>query len=507
MEQKKSVFFFYSVQKKKIIFMSKSSSSKQKTQKPKPISVGLFDLLNQALSEFIHTEHINPQSYADSVDACIANKKQHQGAVDPIIFAFSDVANPPEGLFLKYIELLRARYLRNIAQIFTSRESDFARFHRFMVKQAIKTPELFDFLSTLATTAAEIESQNLASLFMKTAFSLYSPYLMDTNLIPQIVTLIFAHTESDETSRDSRVQEMLSCISDTEIQYIVLSHAVMQERIFSSRLCDLYASFIESGLKESQYQAYAVHILRYLAPIKGELLQQYLPQIAELVNDDSIVMQAALVQLLVEASQETLLTQIIEQTNKIEILSLALHLVSELGSISSPLLMTLFKKIGAQNIEQVCTERCTVETPVGPLQLGRLTNTWNSAAVNATVIAHIQNVPLSQWDVEFSLCKLLLKQPMDSTSAQIWKQLFATLAPQFGDLMREEDMTEIVFDIVNFYLVATLDIDFFEKLQPYLEPVVTVAKEKCKAAATRFLMKVAELGPKFKQIVSTLIFV
>lgn len=487
--------------------MSKVGTSKQKTQKARTASVGLFDLLNQALSEFIHTEHINPQTYTEAIEACIQNKKAHQGAVDPIIYAFSDVSNPPDGLFMKYIELLRARYLRNMAQIFATKQTDFTRFHRFMVKQAVKYPELFDFLSSLALTAAETESQNLATLFMKTAFSLYSPYLMDVNLIPSVVTLIFAHTESDETSRDSRLSEMLSCITNIEMQYIVLAHAVMQERIFSSRLCDLYASFIENGLNQKEYQAYAVHILRYLAPIKGDLLQQYLPKIAELVNDDRVVMQAALVQLLVDASQEALLTQVIEHTDKIEILSLSLHLVSELGTISSPLLMSLFKKIGAANIEQVCTERCNVETPVGPLQLGRLTNTWNSAAVNATVIAHIQSIPLSQWDVEFSLCKLLLKQPMDSTSAQIWKQLFATLAPQFGELMREEDMTELIFDIVNFYLVATSDVEFFEKLQPYLEPVVTVAKEKCKVAGTKFLAKVAELGPKFKQIVSTLILV
>jgi hypothetical protein len=487
--------------------MSKASTSKARIQKARTVTVGLFDLLNQALSEFIHTEHIDPQSFSDSVEACIQNKKAHPGAVDPIIFAFSDVSNPPEGLFMKYIELLRARYLRNISQIFATKQTDFARFHRFMVKQAVKTPELFDFLSSMALTAAETESQNLAMLFMKTAFSLYSPYLMDVNLIPHVVTLTFAHTESDETSRDIRVSEMLNCITDVKIQYVVLAHAVMQERIFSSKLCDLYASFIEKGLEQKEYQEYAVHILRYLAPIKDDLLHQHLPKIAELVNDDRTVLQAALVQLLVDASQEALLTQVIEHTDKIEILSLSLHLVSELGTISSPLLISLFKKIGTENIEQVCTERCTVETPVGPLQLSRLTNTWNSAAVNATVIEHIQNVPLAQWDVEFALCKLLLKQPMDSTSAQIWKQLFATLAPQFGELMREEDMTEIIFDIVNFYLVATSDIEFFENLQPYLEPVVTVAKEKCKAAGTKFLTKVAELGPKFKQIVSTLILV
>lgn len=488
--------------------MSKAATTKHnRAAKGRTISVGLFDLLNQALSEFIHTEHINPQTYTAAIDASIANKKSHPGAVDPVIFAFSPVSSPPAGILLKYVELLKARYIRNLAQIFASNASDFARFHRFFSKQAIQTPELFDFLSSLALTAAETEPQNLATLFMKYGFDLYSPQLSNKELLSPIVKLIFAHTESDEASRDARVSKILDCISDEESRYVVLAHTVMEERIFSSRLCDLYSSYIESGLKESDYQPYAVHILRYISPIRGDLIQTYLPTIAEFVDDKRPIMQAALVQLLIDASQEALLTQIIENTDRIEILSLALHLVSELGSISSTLLISLFKKIGADNIYQVCTERCTVETPVGALQLGRLTNTWNIAAVNSTVIQHIQSIPLNQWDVEFALCKLLLKQPMDSTSAQIWKQLFSSLTPQFGDLMRDEEMSETIFDIVSFYLVATLDIEFFEKLQPYLEPVVTVAKEKCKVAGTKFLTKAAELGPKFKHIVSTLILV
>jgi hypothetical protein len=112
---------------------------------------------------------------------------------------------------------------------------------------------------------------------------------------------------------------------------------------------------------------------------------------------------------------------------------------------------------------------------------------------------------LPQWDVEFALCKLLLKQPMDSTSAQIWQQLFAQLSPQFGDLMRDEDMAEVIFDIIGFYLVATSDIDLFQKLQPALEPVVSVAKERCKAACMKLLNRVSELGPRFKQIVNYLV--
>jgi hypothetical protein len=134
-----------------------------------------------------------------------------------------------------------------------------------------------------------------------------------------------------------------------------------------------------------------------------------------------------------------------------------------------------------------------------------LTNTWNSAAVNSTVITHIQAVPLPQWDVEFALCKLLLKQPMDSTSAQIWQQLFAQLSPQFGELMRDEEMAEVIFDILGFYLVATSDIDLFHKLQPSFEPVVSVAKERCKTACLKLLTRVAELGPRFKQIVNYLV--
>ena len=54
---------------------------------------------------------------------------------------------------------------------------------------------------------------------------------------------------------------------------------------------------------------------------------------------------------------------------------------------------------------------------------------------------------------------------MDSTSAQIWQQLFTQLTPQIGEFMRDEEMTDVIFDIVGFYLIATLDIDLFERLQ------------------------------------------
>lgn len=486
---------------------SKAGRNKQTKPRPPTATVGLFDMLNQALSEFIHTENIQSQSFIDTVDQSIANKKLNPGAIDPVIFTFSNVSSPPDGLFAKYIELLRTRYLKSLAQIFCSRSTDFWRFHHFISSQAAKSPELFDFLSQLAQDAAETEPQLLASLFMKNAFSIYSPFLNDRNLIPQVVTLIFAHTESDESTRDTRVPQILDCCPDEHIKYIILSHTVMQERIFSSRLCDLYADYVDKGLGNVEYQPYAVHILRYLAPINNDLLQKYIEKISTLIDDDRIIMQTALVQLLVDANQEASLSKLVENTNRLDVLSLALHLVSELGNISSPLLLQLFKKIGAQNIEMVCTERCTVDSPVGPIQLGRLTNTWNSAAVNSTVITHIKGLPLQNWNVEFALCKLLLKQPMDSTSAQIWQQLFATLLPQFGELMRDEEMTEVVFDILSFYLVATLDIDLFEKLQSSLEPVLSVAKEKCKVACTKFLTRVAELGPKFKQIVNSLIMV
>lgn len=486
---------------------TKAPRNKQTKPRPATATVGLFDMLNQALSEFVHTENIQSQYFIDTVDQSIANKKSNPGAIDPVIFSFSSVSSPPDGLFGKYIELLRTRYLKSLAQIFCTRATDFWRFHRFISTQATKTPELFDFLSQLAQDAAETEPQLLASLFMKHAFSIYSPLLNDRNLIPQVITLIFVHTESDESARDTRVPQILNCCPDEEIQYIILSHTVMQERIFSSRLVDLYSDYVEKGLDNTQYQPYAVHILRYLAPINNELLTKYLDKVTSLVGDNRAIMQTALVQLLVDANQEGPLSKLIENTNRLDVLSLALHLVSELGNISSPLLLQLFKKIGSQNIEMVCTERCNVDSPIGTIQLGRLTNTWNSAAVNSTVINHIQNLPLQSWDVEFALCKLLLKQPMDSTSAQIWQQLFATLLPQFGELMRDEEMAEVVFDIIGFYLVATLDIDLFEKLQSSLEPVLSVAKEKCKVACTRFLTRVAELGPKFKQIVNSLIMV
>jgi hypothetical protein len=374
-----------------------------------------------------------------------------------------------------------------------------------MSKQAATSPELFDFLCSLAQAASESDPQALASLFTTHGFSLYKGYLKDRALIPHVISLIFAHTESDESARDSRVPQLLDVCIDEETKYVILSHTVMHERIFSSKLCTLYAEAVNTGLDTPEHQPYAVHILRYIAPINGDLLPKSMDKIAALVDDDRPALQTALIQLLVDANQEPLLAALIDHTDRIDILSLALHVVSELGSISPALLLALFKKIGSQRVESVCTERCTVDSPVGPLQLGRLTNTWNSAAVNSTVITHIQNVPLPQWDVEFALCKLLLKQPMDSTSAQIWQQLFAQLSPQFGDLIRDEDMTEVIFDILEFYLFATSDIGLLEKLQPALEPVVSVAKEKCKLACTKFLTRVAELGPKFKQVVTNII--
>jgi hypothetical protein len=489
--------------------MSKSAATSGKAKQTKPKSqaapVDLFHMLNQALSEFVHTEHISSPAFVDLVDQAVANKKANPGAIDPLIFAFSPVASPPDGLFKRFIELLRTRYLRHLAQIFCTRISDFWKFHRFISVHAIKSPDLFDFIGALAQAAAETEPQLLASVFIQSAFGLYSQYLSDRALLPHVVSLIFAHTEADESARDNRIPQILDCCTDDETKYIILSHTVMQERIFSSKLCDLYAGAVAAGLETPEYQPYAVHILRYLAPIRGELLEKSLPKIATLVDDERPALQTALVQLLVDANQEQMLAKQIDNTNRIDILSLSLHLVSELGTISPSLLLAIFKKLGSDNIESVCTERLTVDSPVGPLQLGRLINTWNSAAVNSTVITHIQTLPLPQWNVEFALCKLLLKQPMDSTSAGVWQHLFAQLSPQFGELVRDEEMTDVIFDIVGFYLVATADVGLLEKLQPALEPLMSVAKEKCKVACTKFLARVADLGPRFKQIVNALV--
>jgi hypothetical protein len=73
--------------------------------------------------------------------------------------------------------------------------------------------------------------------------------------------------------------------------------------------------------------------------------------------------------------------------------------------------------------------------------------------------------------------------------------------------MRDEELTEVIFDIVGFYLVATSDVGLLEKLQPALEPVMSIAKEKCKVACTKFLTRISELGPRFKHIVNSLILV
>jgi hypothetical protein len=94
---------------------------------------------------------------------------------------------------------------------------------------------------------------------------------------------------------------------------------------------------------------------------------------------------------------------------------------------------------------------------------------------------------------------------MDTNSAQIWQQLFFRLAPQFSDLMREEERTEITFDILSFYVTALKDYALLETLQPSIEPILTLAKEKCKVSCTKFLQKVADVGPKFRDFAAALI--
>lgn len=279
------------------------------------------------------------------------------------------------------------------------------------------------------------------------------------------------------------------------------------KKYFSSHICDLYTEYIHSGINSNEYCAYVCHILRFLAPIKPDLLQNYLPRIGEFIDDERPILQTALVQLLIESNQLLILAQFIEKINRLDILSLALHLTTELGQIDGPILISLFKKIGPDDLENVCTERVTVETPVGPLQLSRLTNTWNSAAVNQVVVQHVQNTSVQDWDVEFTLTKLLLKQPMDSNSSQIWQNIFSSFAVQFGELMRDEEKMDIIFDLLSFYITITLDIHLFEKILPCVEPIVTAPKEKSRISATKFLVKISELGSRYKQIASTLILI
>ncbi|KAH0787426.1 hypothetical protein GPJ56_008621 [Histomonas meleagridis] len=337
---------------------------------------------------------------------------------------------------------------------------------------------------------------------MNQAFPLYRKYLNDRSLIPNLVKLIYSYTESDESSRDIRLPKILECCDDEELKYVILSYSVIQEKIFTTKLCDLYSGYVKHGIEIEDYQPYSIHILRYLIPISPDIISSYMDKINSLIEDDRTTLQVALIQLLVDINEETLITKIIDHTKSIDVMSLALHMISELGTISSNLLIDLFKRIGSKNIENVCTERCTIESVVGQIQLGKLTSTWNSAAINEALISHIKSIPLENWDVEFELCKLLLKQPMDSNSAQTWKRLFAQLLPQFEELMRDEDKAEIVFDLIGFYLSITSDLDFFENLQSSLERVVTVAKEKCKAACTKFLNEITEIGPKFKKSVT-----
>lgn len=491
--------------------MSKSTknanSSKIKAPKVKQQtgSVNLFDILTQALSEFVHSEHIADQSYIDAIDQCIASKKVNPAAIEPVVYAFSPISNHNPVLLFKFIDLLCVRYVQNLAHSYTQQPTEFWHLHCFLLEQALENPEILKLLSSIAKSAAEIDAQNLSDLFMKEALPLYLAHIGDQNLTAKIITLVFDHTEYNESARDTRMSIILSQIKDEETKYLVASHSIMQERIFTARLSELYLEYVNRGLEVEEYQPYAVHILHHLARIKEDLLQEHISKITELVNDQRPKLQTAMIQLLIGANQETLLTQLINGTDNFEAISLSLHLITDLGSIPSQLLMMLFKKIGAQNIDMICNERCTIDSPVGPQTLPRLTSSWNSAAVNTAIITHIQSIALADWDVEYGLCKILLKQPMDSNSAQIWRHLFASLTPQFSELMREEDMTEAVFDIIGFYLEASQDISFFEMLMPALEPVVTVSKERCKQAGIHFLQSAAEIGPKFKQLSGTLI--
>jgi hypothetical protein len=62
-----------------------AGKAKQTKAKSQTAPVGLFHMLNQALSEFVHTEHIHPPTFVDIVDQAVANKKANPGAIDPLI--------------------------------------------------------------------------------------------------------------------------------------------------------------------------------------------------------------------------------------------------------------------------------------------------------------------------------------------------------------------------------------------------------------------------------------
>ena len=148
----------------------KSNIRRKTTSKiPKPrqptSTVGLFDMLNQALSEFAHTEHLDP-NFVESVDQSIANKKSNPGSIDPVIFCFSSsLPNSQDDNVSKYVELLKTRYIKSISQIFCARATDFWRFHRFIAPHAAKSPEIFEFLCLLAQNASEKKSADACCAF------------------------------------------------------------------------------------------------------------------------------------------------------------------------------------------------------------------------------------------------------------------------------------------------------------------------------------------------------
>jgi hypothetical protein len=89
----------------------------------------------------------------------------------------------------------------------------------------------------------------------------------------------------------------------------------MYERIFSSKLCDLYTDAVAAGLEAHDYQPCAVHILRCLALINNNLSQKSLEQISTLLVDEHPALQTALMQLLVDANQESMLSRLIGRSH------------------------------------------------------------------------------------------------------------------------------------------------------------------------------------------------
>lgn len=336
-------------------------------------------------------------------------------------------------------------------------------------------------------------------------FSTLQTFLIDICYLPSIINLVYLSTEGIENNVELRIFAILDSIKDKGLKYLALSYAISCERIFNTKILDIYNLYMKESIESDEYCEFGVHLLKYIAAVDSKYLTTYLSTVEQLISNKKPVLQAVLVQFFIETTQHDLLLRLIEESDNLSVLALALNLISELGAIPPKILITLFKKIGEEKIIAICTEHVSVETPVGLFHFSKITNTWNGASVNSVVYQYIKSTEVTNWTMEYVLIKLIIEQPLDLVSKSNWKSLFNEKADQFCSLMKVEEKAEQVFELIGLYITSFTDLPFFQLLLPTIEPCVAAAKEVCRHAATEFLAKVSKIGSIYKQIAQTLI--